>query len=520
VLRSWLVVVRVRLRRVLLRVVRVAAGNGGNASTVGRKPEDEKDGKVKGEGDDEPPKKQPTKEELANFKDNIFWNTTRAATDDYLNKLDAQGVDTKEMRAHAEAQRAAGVRDLTPQDDSILSEGINPIQQQLNLREEYKQKIADKEREIKSINQTANDNERYNARNPEWAVQQVKDQLSISKGAEIKNPAPKDIAIPSRDMPIVEAYKDDKLKGVLNLLKGGGLGLARGVINGLDFVTNFSDNGQVGKRKEEEAANKRNADLKDKPDYYKTMYQRSEILGGIAFGIGLGKVAGIKPTSTYSSSDDLANLARYGRTDGGTHTLGEIYSSLTNQPFQNKGSQKAAEYIMQGRFKLGRFPEGSTSLGTFSPSQRIIKNDSRLTLNQTLTNAAHEGQHAVDSTNGMIKYKKVKFNGQWIDKLDSNGRLIPAHPEPKNMKYPYRTLALEFRAHKSMIDFVKENGILNNNAVDIMRVAENDRKLANYINKKYKLLKGVNNEGERVPRVLKVKEMQYILRSKDFKGGL
>jgi hypothetical protein len=51
----------------------------------------------------EPPKKQPTKEELANFKDNIFWNTTRAATDAYLAKLDAQGVDTSEMRAHAEA---------------------------------------------------------------------------------------------------------------------------------------------------------------------------------------------------------------------------------------------------------------------------------------------------------------------------------------------------------------------------------------------------------------------------------
>jgi hypothetical protein len=49
------------------------------------------------------PQKQPTKEELANFKDNIFLNTTKAATDAYLNKLDAQGVDTKEMRAHAEA---------------------------------------------------------------------------------------------------------------------------------------------------------------------------------------------------------------------------------------------------------------------------------------------------------------------------------------------------------------------------------------------------------------------------------
>jgi hypothetical protein len=54
------------------------AGNGGNANTsqatfAGRK-EDEKDGKVKRDGDtkDEPPKKQPTKEELANFKDNIF----------------------------------------------------------------------------------------------------------------------------------------------------------------------------------------------------------------------------------------------------------------------------------------------------------------------------------------------------------------------------------------------------------------------------------------------------------------
>jgi hypothetical protein len=78
------------------------AGNGGNA-TIARKPED-----------DEPPKKKRTKEELANFKDNVFLNTTRAVTDDYLNKLDAQGVDTKEMRAHAEAQRAAGVRDLTP----------------------------------------------------------------------------------------------------------------------------------------------------------------------------------------------------------------------------------------------------------------------------------------------------------------------------------------------------------------------------------------------------------------------
>jgi hypothetical protein len=95
------------------------AGNGGNANTsqatfAGRK-EDEKDGKVKRDGDtkDEPPKKQPTKEELANFKDNVFLNTTRAATDDYLAKLDAQGVDTKEMRAHAEAQRNAGVRDLT-----------------------------------------------------------------------------------------------------------------------------------------------------------------------------------------------------------------------------------------------------------------------------------------------------------------------------------------------------------------------------------------------------------------------
>jgi hypothetical protein len=71
-----------------------AAGNGGNA-TVARKPED-----------DELPKKQPTKEELDNFKDNVFLNTTKAATDDYLNKLDAQGVDTKEMRAHAEATRA------------------------------------------------------------------------------------------------------------------------------------------------------------------------------------------------------------------------------------------------------------------------------------------------------------------------------------------------------------------------------------------------------------------------------
>jgi LysM repeat protein len=78
------------------------AGNG-NTTTVGRKPED-----------DDSPQKQPTKEELANFKDNIFLNTTKAATDAYLNKLDAQGVDTKEMRAHAEALRAKGVRDLTP----------------------------------------------------------------------------------------------------------------------------------------------------------------------------------------------------------------------------------------------------------------------------------------------------------------------------------------------------------------------------------------------------------------------
>jgi hypothetical protein len=41
------------------------AGNGGNASTVGRKPEDEKDGKVKGDVDttDKPQKKQPTKED-------------------------------------------------------------------------------------------------------------------------------------------------------------------------------------------------------------------------------------------------------------------------------------------------------------------------------------------------------------------------------------------------------------------------------------------------------------------------
>jgi hypothetical protein len=62
---------------------------------------------------DEPPKKQPTKEELANFKDNIFLNTTRAVTDAYLAKLDAQGVDTTDMRAHAEALRAKGVRDLT-----------------------------------------------------------------------------------------------------------------------------------------------------------------------------------------------------------------------------------------------------------------------------------------------------------------------------------------------------------------------------------------------------------------------
>jgi hypothetical protein len=77
------------------------AGNGANP-TVARKPED-----------DDSPKKQPTKEELANFKDNIFLNTTRAATDAYLDKLDAQGVDTKEMRAHAEALRAKGVRDLT-----------------------------------------------------------------------------------------------------------------------------------------------------------------------------------------------------------------------------------------------------------------------------------------------------------------------------------------------------------------------------------------------------------------------
>jgi hypothetical protein len=90
------------------------AGNGANA-TVARKPEDEKDGKVKRDGDttNEPPKKQPTKEELANFKDNIFLNTTKAATDDYLKKLNEQGVDTKEMRAHAEEQRAKGVRDLT-----------------------------------------------------------------------------------------------------------------------------------------------------------------------------------------------------------------------------------------------------------------------------------------------------------------------------------------------------------------------------------------------------------------------
>jgi hypothetical protein len=88
------------------------AGNGANA-TVARKPEDEKDGKVKRDGDttNEPPKKQPTKEELANFKDNIFLNTTRAVTDAYLAKLDAQGVDTTDMRAHAEALRAKGVRD-------------------------------------------------------------------------------------------------------------------------------------------------------------------------------------------------------------------------------------------------------------------------------------------------------------------------------------------------------------------------------------------------------------------------
>jgi hypothetical protein len=78
------------------------AGNG-NTTTVGRKPED-----------DDSPQKQPTKEELANFKDNIFLNTTKAATDAYLDKLDAQGVDTKEMRAHAEALRTKGVRDLTP----------------------------------------------------------------------------------------------------------------------------------------------------------------------------------------------------------------------------------------------------------------------------------------------------------------------------------------------------------------------------------------------------------------------
>jgi hypothetical protein len=84
-------------------------GNTGNANggNVARRREDE------GDDSNEPPKKQPTKEELANFKDNIFWNTTRAATDAYLDKLDKQGVDTKEMRAHAEAQRNAGVRDLT-----------------------------------------------------------------------------------------------------------------------------------------------------------------------------------------------------------------------------------------------------------------------------------------------------------------------------------------------------------------------------------------------------------------------
>jgi murein DD-endopeptidase MepM/ murein hydrolase activator NlpD len=141
-----------------------AAGNGGNA-TVARKPED-----------DEPPKKQPTKEELDNFKDNVFLNTTRAVTDDYLNKLDAQGVDTKEMRAHAEAQRAAGVRDLTPaeiqakrlnkelndlkseldkastiaHDNGTLSDATNsPMSEILKYRDEVNKKIAEKEKEIK-----------------------------------------------------------------------------------------------------------------------------------------------------------------------------------------------------------------------------------------------------------------------------------------------------------------------------------------------------------------------------------
>jgi murein DD-endopeptidase MepM/ murein hydrolase activator NlpD len=77
--------------------------------------------------------RKPTEAELDNFRNNIFFNTTKAETERILKKLESEGIDTSEMRKFAEEQRNRGVRNLTAEEIKVknLEKELAKLQKEL-----------------------------------------------------------------------------------------------------------------------------------------------------------------------------------------------------------------------------------------------------------------------------------------------------------------------------------------------------------------------------------------------------
>jgi ribosomal protein S8 len=78
--------------------------------------------------------RKPTEAELDNFRNNIFFNTTKAETERILKKLESEGIDTSEMRKFAEEQRNRGVRNLTAEEIKVknLEKELAKLQKDLD----------------------------------------------------------------------------------------------------------------------------------------------------------------------------------------------------------------------------------------------------------------------------------------------------------------------------------------------------------------------------------------------------
>ncbi|MBK6604857.1 MAG: hypothetical protein IPG24_05070 [Leptospiraceae bacterium] len=174
-----------------------AAGNGGNASTVTRKPEDEKDGKVKGDGDntDEPPKKQPTKgNDLENevSKENSPSNIKENDIDfmnNVLNKIGLAGLAAIEpVKVERDAKDGKSTQDGNSIIDKVNKSYVDGAELQRKIilqkaREESIYKPTDIENLRNMINTTQ---DQYNGKEIIKSLEDAKNKILNDKEIDLE----------------------------------------------------------------------------------------------------------------------------------------------------------------------------------------------------------------------------------------------------------------------------------------------------------------------------------------------